>query len=426
MACRLSGADLPLRTPPPEALPQVLSESDGGPRPQAMPIEGPQHLAPVVDGLRALARGESRLLRMTQFGDSHTAPDLFTGRMRQLLQQRFGNAGPGFVLLGKPWPSYTHRQIKQGASRGWRAERLWGRYSRRRPPPRDDLFGVAGVSVHAKQPATAWLALRRGHGPTAPSLGSLDLFFLKQPTGGELALYSGGTLLGHARTLGETLGPGFQRFELPPETRRLDLSAHSGEVRLFGADLRVAGGTSGVLYDALGLNGATAVQTLAWNPSLLEAHLVHLAPDLLVLAYGSNEVDNRLLTAQTYTAKLDQVLTHLRALAPRASCLLIGPPDRAKWVRREGWKSPENLGFIVDEQRRQASRHACAFWDQRQAMGGPGAIFTWVQADPPLAFRDHVHLTTRGYDQLADELFAALIRLVEDSRSSPPSSDAGR
>ncbi len=36
-------------------------------------------------------------LHFVQIGDSHTAADFFTGKLRSLLQQRFGDAGIGFI-----------------------------------------------------------------------------------------------------------------------------------------------------------------------------------------------------------------------------------------------------------------------------------------------------------------------------------------
>lgn len=37
------------------------------------------------------------VLRISQLGDSHTAADIFTGQLRQKLQQRFGGAGIGWI-----------------------------------------------------------------------------------------------------------------------------------------------------------------------------------------------------------------------------------------------------------------------------------------------------------------------------------------
>src|SRR4051794_32652682 len=54
--------------------------------------------------LRDLHSGQSRRnVRIVHFGDSPTTADLITGDARELLQERFGNGGPGFLLIAKPW-----------------------------------------------------------------------------------------------------------------------------------------------------------------------------------------------------------------------------------------------------------------------------------------------------------------------------------
>ena len=74
-----------------------------------VPLECPQVLAPFYESLRALqedpgtSRPEPRVVRILHFGDSHVAADFWTGDLRALLQARFGDGGPGYVMPGRPW-----------------------------------------------------------------------------------------------------------------------------------------------------------------------------------------------------------------------------------------------------------------------------------------------------------------------------------
>ena len=54
---------------------------------------------PWIDKLRSLRQGRAEVFRIVQIGDSHTAGDFFTGGLRAALQERWGNAGAGWV-----WP----------------------------------------------------------------------------------------------------------------------------------------------------------------------------------------------------------------------------------------------------------------------------------------------------------------------------------
>lgn len=375
------------------------------PSPLVLPtaIENEAALAPFLAKLAALKAKRIRRVRITHYGDSHVTSDVMTGELRARLQAEYGDGGPGFVLVGKPWPTYTHALVKTGADAGaWRAERVWAKYGAGRPKPRDDLFGLAGVSVSSRQNASTWLELRR----RAP-LASLDLYALRQPGGGRLDLVVGGQRARWLFTVGSEKEAAFADVSLPPGTTRVELHASLGEVRLFGADL--SSGRPGVVYDVLGLNGARAATLLAYAEPLWSEQLRRLGPDLVVLAFGANEVDNEQLTREAFARGFDELLLRLRRMLPTAACLVIAPPDRGRYRRKTGWEIPENQGFILEEERRLARARGCAFWDQRAAMGGAGGILRFLAASPPLAQSDRVHLTGRGYRLLAEALHAALV-----------------
>jgi lysophospholipase L1-like esterase len=352
--------------------------------------------------LSALRRGQVQRVRVSVWGDSHVAGEVLTGHLRKRLQETFGDAGPGFVLLGKPWRSYAHATVKVGASRGWRSERIWARYSRRRRKPRDDLFGVAGISVHARRGASTWLAVRGQR-----ALAAMDLYYLRQPGGGKIEVQADGKRVKWLFTVASDKEPSRATVELPERTKRVEISTKLGEVRLYGADL--SSGQPGVVLDTFGINGARASTVLEWNESLMVHQIQQLAPDLLVVAYGSNEVDSDGLTRARLAADVDGLLARLQKAAPQAACLVLGPPDQARFDReRRSWLIPERLEMIVTEQRRVARLRGCAFWDQRAAMGGPSSVYLWVGSAPPLARSDHVHMTPAGYRQVGEVLYQAL------------------
>jgi lysophospholipase L1-like esterase len=402
----------PKRPAPRIALPPAPPASP----PAVVEIEdGDRALAPLFAKLRALKEGRLARVRITHWGDSHITTDVPTGELRARLQAEFGDGGPGFVLLGKPWPSYRHGAVQTGADQGWRAERLWAKYAGGRLQPRDDLFGLAGVSVHAPQSGVAWIEAR---GRTGPPLRSLELYYLLQVGGGRIEILVGGKRVRWLFTVGSDKEPAYARVDLPDGTRRVELAASLGEVRLYGAD--VGSGNRGLVYDSLGLNGGRAASLLQWHEGLLAQQIGRLAPDLIVVAYGSNEVDIEKLTRKSFSASFDEVLRRLRKGATGASCLVLGPPDQGRYRRRTGWVIPEQLELIVSEQRRVARLRGCAFWDQRAAMGGAGAIVRWMRASPPLAQSDRVHLTGEGYRQLAAALHRALMAgLARHAIASP-------
>lgn len=68
-------------------------------------------------------------------------------------------------------------------------------------------------------------------------------------------------------------------------------------------------------------------------------------------------------------------------------------------------------------QRKVAEAAGCGFYDQIEAMGGPGSIVAWAAEAEPRAGRDRVHLTRSGYAQLATAFAADMMRAYDDWRA---------
>jgi lysophospholipase L1-like esterase len=164
-----------------------------------------------------------------------------------------------------------------------------------------------------------------------------------------------------------------------------------------------------VTYDALGINGARITNALSWDEPHMAEQIRHRAPDLVVLAYGTNESGDTDVPIDVYERQLVDLLGRVARAAPSSSCMLLGPPDRAIHTR-EGWGTLPRILDIVAAQRRVARAAGCAFFDQLEAMGGPGTIAQWAEEPQPRANRDRVHLTRQGYLELGNAVASELIR----------------
>src|ERR1051326_7169048 len=71
----------------------------------------------------ALARTDAKqagaITRITHYGDSPITNDGLTAPVRRLLQEQFGDAGHGFILMNKPWDWYGHKAITFSSGGGW-------------------------------------------------------------------------------------------------------------------------------------------------------------------------------------------------------------------------------------------------------------------------------------------------------------------
>lgn len=169
-----------------------------------------------------------------------------------------------------------------------------------------------------------------------------------------------------------------------------------------------------ILYQPLGINGARAkrLREMSESASFLQS-VSQSKPDLIVIAYGTNEATDRDWTLDSYSRMLFGIITRLRTAAPEASVLVIGPPDRSV-PGPYGWTSVRRMTLLLEAQRQAALLAGAAFWSEYDAMGGAGSMNAWVARG--LGRFDHVHFTAAGYNKLAELFYSDLMNAY---RSGP-------
>jgi lysophospholipase L1-like esterase len=466
------GADLPpavlppldpaasLETPPPAAAP-VQAEAPAIPAERllrvamlAAPAKGPN----VADGARGLgalsaleaalpapdrpgrtvsAYGElepdlfvTRRMTILQLGDSHTAADFFTGRVRERLQQVFGQGGLAYLVPGKPNIGVRSALFDSDASDGWSYEALQKSDEKRR-------FYLSGFNAIAHHTGALLSMRARGGLP----YDRLEVAFLKQPGGGRAEVLVDGQPSGEIDLDGAA-----------DERATLDLQASETGVRGFHdvavralsdapvtvTGVEVAREGDGVSYISLGFPGATVQVLQKLAAENFADDLQRLAPDIVVLAFGTNEGFNDALDVATYTAQYEQIVRRLQGLRPGLRVIMIGPPDGARPMGTchsaavgqncvsptlqpavaEGsgpcrFPTPPKLDQVREAQRHLADRLGVDFWDWSSVMPGPCGAQVWAAASPPLMAHDFVHMTLEGYKRSADRFADFLIPLID-------------
>ena len=316
------------------------------------------------------------------FGDSHTASDDWANAIRLVAQAKYGDGGPGFVQAGHPYRGYRRFDASGANSKGWKTEGTMAIHG-------DANQGLSGISI-STEAAGQTVTL-------AASGDTLEIFYLQQPGGGQVELTIDGQSAGAFSTDGD-LGPGQSEYALTPGAHQLSLrTLNFAPVRLFGWALD---NKQGVTVETLGINGAQAGVILNWNEQILAAELNQRNPSLVILAYGTNEANSRVWTADQYRADLTAVIDRIRRATPAASILLIGPPDCGRL------RPLLHLAEVIDIQREIAHQENVAFWDWRLHMGGPRIVRRWVQAG--WSQQDYIHLTGEGYRMLGSLVFDQL------------------
>jgi lysophospholipase L1-like esterase len=341
-------------------------------------IENPGALASFFASVQA---GDP--VHILQFGDSHTASDDWANAIRIAAQAKYGDGGPGFVQAGHPYKGYRRFDASGVSSALWKTEGTMAIHG-------DPNQGLSGISISTEAAGQTVELTASGE--------ALAVFYLQQPGGGQVELAIDGQSAGAFATDGD-LGPGQSEYSLPPGPHQLSLrTLNFAPVRLFGWALD---NKQGVTVETLGINGAQAHVMLDWNEQIWAAELNQRNPSLVILAYGTNEANSHLWTAEQYRADLIAIIDRIRRATPAASILMIGPPDCGRL------QPLLHLSEVIDIQREIAAAQHVAFWDWRLHMGGPGIVKRWVVAG--WSQQDYIHLTSEGYRMLGKMVFDAIL-----------------
>lgn len=344
--------------------------------------------------LDRLDRDRKGNVRILQLGDSHIAADYITKTARRYLQNRFGDAGRGFVAVAQ-LAQYGGRLDSR---RGWERIRIVDPGRGRQP------FGFSGMALVSER--TGAIALYR----LRANDDEVQVYYHAEADGPRVEVYAGGRFLAAFSTNGPPAASRVQSVKLP--ARRLDgegppawlrLEANGPGATVFG--LSFESRTPGILYDAVGPVGADAHAYLAFEPESFRTHLRALRPDLVILMLGGNDS----LAVRTGKRRLQDVRRHhrelidrLRDILPEAEIMLWSPMDAG--VRDRGRiVSKRFIRQVRDIQKEVADEAGCAFWDTFEAMGGEGAFGRWFRAN--IMNKDLVHPRARG-GELLGHLFA--------------------
>lgn len=342
----------------------------------------------------ALNSGQAVVLH---YGDSPTTADLITADARALLQKQFGDAGSGFVLIARPWAWYGHRGVDMDAS-NWKIDVAGS------TEIKDGLHGLGAASFRGQTGAVAHWKLKD------PTHTRVEIAYLKQPGGGSFTLEASGDngteQLGSADTDGEQ-SPGFASFVIPPGSKEFTLRVTRGPVRLYGADFRKSG--PGVVYSSLGINGANiTLLSKALNGAQWAAELKHYKPNLVVVAFGTNESGYPKFVDGTWGPELKAAVRRIRAALPDSAILLMSPMDRGERKDSGEIGTIEALPRLVDIESKAAADLGVAFFNTFEAMGGAGTMARWYNGEPRLVGADFIHPMPSGARIVGELLYDAL------------------
>lgn len=385
----------------------------------------PARFQPVatVDKDTSRLKSSRKGVSILQIGDSHTAADFFTDAARQALQRRFGVGGIGYMSAGTPHPGVRSNLLKVSASPGWTYEAI-----QRFPHP--EVFGLSGFNASTSRQGEMLSFSASGPEPYS----RIVIEVRTEPEGGTIVAEVDGEV--RLTTSLASTTPGSREIEIPAPAggstfRKLVLrTAEAKPVTVSAVGIFRQG--RGITYSNVGFPGATIDVVGKLADGALRTDLGWLAPDIVVLAFGTNEGFDAKLDPVAYRERYRAALREIKASVPKARLVMIGPPqgerpspickpeegkpcpapgmEQQTTAEGEGAcpKRPAQLDKVREVQRRIADAERLPFWDWWAIMPGGCGASRWAAADPPLMAKDHVHFTKSGYRK-GGESFAAFI-----------------
>jgi hypothetical protein len=378
-------------------------------------------IAPFLAKLRAARPNSGTPVHIIQIGDSHTAGDNITSGWRNRLQAAHGAGGRGVLAGGRPYQGYLTWGVTASQTPGWSVNATFGARWREGGQP----LGISGFTQTA---SSAGQTLGVSADSPDQNFDKVILCAVAQPGGGTFILRMGG----------EEQRWSLDAPQVVPACRAMETDSPVSSASITTEDAGIVTITSvgtfrkrgGVILSNLGVVGSQLTHLGRTSDAVLRAEFAAYRPDLIVLAYGTNEGFSPAGSADGFEASIRGQVSRIRRLAgANVPIMLIGAPDAGSRNSGlsggvscgDGWIEPRLLSLVRERQIRVARDMRLGFWNWASAMGGRCASYQWVATAQMRG--DHVHFTRTGGDRIGSMIDADIARAAQSVRAIPASSE---
>jgi lysophospholipase L1-like esterase len=355
------------------------------------------------------------ITRAGHWGDSVIGGDGLTESIRRKLQERFGDAGHGFHIMGKYNRWYHHRGMRYEEVRPW--DNCLIIYKCQRDTMR---YGYAGVTSTSRGKSLSRFQSMAKDPP--PGIGDrisrFELWYQKRPDGGAFEIRVDDKVAKVVDTRAAAISDDVETIHVPDGEHSFEVAATgSGIARAYGVVMERD--SPGVVWDELSMIGSFTQRLDFQNAEHLAGQIKRRDLDLMVFILGGNDLTREKSdlkhTTDAYEREYTRVIRKFRAGKPEAPCLIMSTTDHAEHVGG-AIVSRNIVERIGAGQRRVAQQEGCAFYDTYHAMGGAGTVERWRKANPPLAAPDLRHPTLTGQRYIANAFYQALMQAYASYR----------
>lgn len=337
-----------------------------------------------------------RQVRILHIGDSHLQADFFSGKIRADFQT-FMPGLQGTRGMVSPYKKGCPDSYKITYGSQWKHHSILASASHQsifaNTIYTTDSFAEIQVNVNFRNPVKYdFNRFRIYHSPLAE---------------GEEIVADCNSITYNKKYIPES---GYTLFSLDGYTDRVTIRVNKKrEDTLYIYGFYFDNGDAGVVYNAVGVNSATALHYLGIDR---DGILKTLGLDLVIISLGTNDCYEQSGLA-TFQSNLTRLIERIRKELPSIPILLTTPSDC--WYKRKRINERmQEAERIIMETARQTG---CGVWDWYTIMGAKTSSAKWERNG--LMQKDRVHLTLKGYYLQGDMLYNALWAEIEDEIFTP-------
>lgn len=441
-----------------QILNEVITESDSLQASYKNKIYYPEQLNHFFLSLKELSEGKRKKVNIVHIGDSHIQADFFSGRVRSLIQEQFGNGGLGFTFPYQLARTNSNNFVRYSSNSSWENRRniypvngakvgLSGialssstkdavikvdlRESKfaftkvKLFTPTDDLVYRIGTSdkelnltstvtknnSHKIKSGESLSGIAQKYNTTVARLKQLNKLKSTNIQAGKTILVPG-RQVEHTVIATSSFHPvkyekakNFYAFDFPHATEQFYLYAATPADQYDLNGLVLENDQAGILYHTIGVNGARYSDYNKYP--LFFSQLEGLEADLIIISLGTNEAFDK-MDEESFKVEINRFLKEVKERNPQVSILITSPPPSyfSKGVPNTVASALTNEIIIngIDQK--------YAIWDMYYNLGGTLGLPYLV--DEQLLSKDLVHYTIKGYEYTGTLFYEGLMEVYQN------------
>jgi lysophospholipase L1-like esterase len=348
--------------------------------------------------LQLKVKGKGKI-NIIHIGDSHIQGDYLTDVVRRNFQHDFGNAGRGLIVPYRIAGTNEPANFRTASSAPWKSKRCT--YPNQPLP-----IGIGGLTIATDQPDADFSIRVNNSAQSNYSFNAVTLFFQKDSTSFHFAIRdTSNAELAHIGPYPDGPFVNSSRALLPHAVDQISIrtiksNEKQHQATIFGVNLE--NGQNGMLYHAIGVNGAKYIHYNAAIHFARQTQALH--PSVFIISLGTNEAADYPAVDRLIPQHIDKLVQALSLFNPQAKFILVTPPDsfRRKIKPNPGIETVRN--YIIQY----AVENGLAFWDMYKATGGKDSATQWKNKG--LLRPDGIHFSKDGYAYQGDLFYNAIMK----------------